>query len=93
MKARAKLRHQSAAVQVPIGLEEEFEGLVDRSKIDDSIIVQDAILAFMEPNVQKRFENWGPYEITQEQKGMFRIQARTERYGISKFLFVCKMVK
>ena len=28
-KARAKLRHQSAAVQVPIGLEEEFEGLVD----------------------------------------------------------------
>ena len=29
LKARAKLRHQSAAVQVPIGLEEEFEGLVD----------------------------------------------------------------
>lgn len=28
-QARAKLRHQSAAVQVPIGLEEEFEGLVD----------------------------------------------------------------
>jgi elongation factor G len=28
-KARSKLRHHSAAVQVPIGLEEEFEGLVD----------------------------------------------------------------
>lgn len=28
-QARAKLRHNSAAVQVPIGLEEDFEGLVD----------------------------------------------------------------
>ena len=29
VKARSKLRHHNAAVQVPIGLEEEFEGLVD----------------------------------------------------------------
>ncbi|XP_052193371.1 elongation factor G-1, mitochondrial isoform X1 [Diospyros lotus] len=28
-QARTKLRHNSAAVQVPIGLEEEFQGLVD----------------------------------------------------------------
>ena len=28
-KAHSKLRHHNAAVQVPIGLEEEFEGLVD----------------------------------------------------------------
>ncbi|XP_078447771.1 elongation factor G, mitochondrial-like [Wolffia australiana] len=28
-QARAKLRHHSAAVQVPIGLEEEFQGLID----------------------------------------------------------------
>ncbi|KAF3332660.1 elongation factor G [Carex littledalei] len=28
-QARSKLRHHSAAVQVPIGLEEEFQGLVD----------------------------------------------------------------
>ncbi|KAF8379207.1 hypothetical protein HHK36_028636 [Tetracentron sinense] len=28
-QARSKLRHNSAAVQVPIGLEEEFQGLVD----------------------------------------------------------------
>ena len=27
--ARAKLRHHSAAVQVPIGLEENFQGLID----------------------------------------------------------------
>ncbi|EAZ27513.1 hypothetical protein OsJ_11462 [Oryza sativa Japonica Group] len=29
LMARSKLRHHNAAVQVPIGLEEEFEGLVD----------------------------------------------------------------
>ncbi|KAL5706099.1 Elongation factor G-1 [Ranunculus cassubicifolius] len=28
-QARSKLRHHSAAVQVPIGLEEDFEGLID----------------------------------------------------------------
>lgn len=28
-QARSKLRHHSAAVQVPIGLEEDFQGLVD----------------------------------------------------------------
>ncbi|KAG9447830.1 hypothetical protein H6P81_013958 [Aristolochia fimbriata] len=32
-QARAKLRHHSAAVQVPMGLEEEFEGLVDLVKL------------------------------------------------------------
>jgi len=29
VNARSKLRHHHAAIQVPIGLEEEFEGLVD----------------------------------------------------------------
>ncbi|KAK4760233.1 hypothetical protein SAY87_023364 [Trapa incisa] len=32
-QARSKLRHNSAAVQVPIGLEEEFQGLVDLVKM------------------------------------------------------------
>lgn len=32
-QARSKLRHHSAAVQVPIGLEEEFHGLVDLVKM------------------------------------------------------------
>ncbi|OWM80153.1 hypothetical protein CDL15_Pgr019317 [Punica granatum] len=32
-QARAKLRHHSAAVQAPIGLEEEFQGLVDLVKM------------------------------------------------------------
>ncbi|KAK9733138.1 hypothetical protein RND81_04G046100 [Saponaria officinalis] len=31
-KARSKLRHHSAAVQVPIGLEDDFQGLVDLVK-------------------------------------------------------------
>lgn len=29
LQARAKLRHHSAAMQVPIGLEEDFKGLID----------------------------------------------------------------
>lgn len=29
LQARSKLRHHSAAVQVPIGLEEDFQGLID----------------------------------------------------------------
>lgn len=29
MQARTKLRHHNAAVQVPIGLEEDFKGLID----------------------------------------------------------------
>jgi len=29
VNTRSKLRHHNAAIQVPIGLEEEFEGLVD----------------------------------------------------------------
>ncbi|XP_050205079.1 elongation factor G-1, mitochondrial-like [Mercurialis annua] len=32
-QARAKLRHHSAAVQVPIGMEENFEGLIDLVKM------------------------------------------------------------
>ncbi|GLT60220.1 hypothetical protein SLA2020_329950 [Shorea laevis] len=32
-QARSKLRHHSAAVQVPIGLEEDFQGLVDLVKL------------------------------------------------------------
>ena len=33
---------------------------------DDYISVQCAMLAAMEPELQKRFENWGPYETINE---------------------------
>lgn len=32
-QARSKLRHHSAAVQVPIGLEDDFQGLIDLVKL------------------------------------------------------------
>ena len=41
------------------------------SRCDDYIVVQCALLAAMEPELQKRFENWGPYETIVEHKGMF----------------------
>jgi hypothetical protein len=34
-----------------------------QSKSNDSIIVQCVMLASMEPDLQKHFENWGAYEI------------------------------
>ena len=45
---------------------------VYQTRSDDYIIVQCAILAAMEPNLQKRFEDWGPYETIVELKGMFQ---------------------
>ena len=36
---------------------------------DDYIVVQCAMLAAMEPELQKRFENWGPFERINELKG------------------------
>ena len=49
---------------------------------DDYIAVQSAMLAVMEPELQKRFENWGPFGTINELKGMFRQQVRAERYEI-----------
>ena len=49
--------------------EEEMNLFYQRS--DDYIAVQCAMLAAMEPELQKRFENWGPSETINELKGMF----------------------
>ena len=62
-----------------------------QSRSDDSIAVQCIMLASMEPELQKRFENYGAYEIIVELTALFQQQARAERYEISKALFECKM--
>src|SRR5664279_4437422 len=64
-----------------------------QQRSDDYIGVQCAILAAMEPELQKRFENWGPYETIVELQGMFQKQARSERFEISQALLNCKMVE
>ena len=58
---------------------------------DDHIIVKCAILYSLEPELQKRFESHGAYEMVKELKTMFQVQARAERYEISEKFFTCKM--
>ena len=64
---------------------------VYESRSDDYIIVKCAILYSLEPELQKRFENHGAYEMVEELKTMFQTQARAERYEISEKFFTCKM--
>jgi hypothetical protein len=66
---------------------------VFQSRSDDCIAVQCAMLASMEPELQRRFEDWGPYETITELKGMFQQQARAERFEISQALLDCKMAE
>jgi hypothetical protein len=47
----------------------------------------------MEPDLQRKFENCGPYETLLELKGMFQQQTRAERYEISQALLDFKMVE
>ena len=51
------------------------------------------MLASMEPELQRRFEDWGPYETINEPKGMFQEQAMAERYEISQDLLDSKMAE
>ena len=71
---------------------EEAERLFQQHS-DDYITVQCALLAAMEPELQKRFETWGPYETINELKYLFQQQARAERFEISQTLIDCKMVE
>ena len=66
---------------------------VFQTRSDDYISVQCALLACMEPELQRRFEDWGPFETINELKNMFQQQARAERYEISQALLDCKMAE
>jgi hypothetical protein len=66
---------------------------VFQRRSDGYITVQCALLASMEPELQKRFQNWGPFETVNELKDLFQQQARAERYEISQALIDCKMAE
>jgi hypothetical protein len=61
--------------------------------VDDYVIVQCALLASMEPKLQKHFEDWGPFETINELKNLFQQKARAERYESSQALIDCKMAE
>ena len=75
----------------PLPVESEDVVNVYRARSDDYAIVQCAILYGLEPELQKRFEFTGAYEIIEELKVIFQTQARAESYEASEKFFNCKM--
>jgi hypothetical protein len=65
---------------------------VHETRKDDYMVVKCVVLYSLESELQKRFENHdGAFEIVEELKTMFEVQARAERYDISEKFFTCKM--
>jgi hypothetical protein len=51
------------------------------------------MLTTMSPNLQKQYEHTDAHSMIEGLRGMFENQARTERFNISKSLFVCKLAE
>ena len=49
------------------------------------------MLAHMEPDLPKQFENVEAYDMIESLKSMFQAQAKTERYQVSQALLSCKL--
>ena len=62
-----------------------------QTRSSDYTIVQNTMLAAMEPGLQKKFEDRGPYETIVELRNMFMKQVRTERFDLTHALLNCKM--
>jgi hypothetical protein len=60
---------------------------------DDVLIVNCLMLATMSPDLQKQYEHVDAYTMIQGLCGIFKNQARVERYNISKALFACKLAE
>ena len=69
----------------------EDETYVHQSKSDAQITVQCGMLASMDSELQKRFEDRTPYHMVQELKLAFQKQISEERFKLSKTLFNRKM--
>ena len=59
--------------------------------LDDSIIAACIMLASMSPGPQKQHEAMTAYEIVAHLKELFHEQARSERFEVSKLLFLSRM--
>ena len=64
----------------PAATAPEDERNVFLTRKNEHEVVQDRILFGLESELQKRFENYGPYELVEELKHMFQTHARVERY-------------
>ena len=60
---------------------------------DDSLEISCLMLACMEPDLQKQFEDQEAYDMIIALKDMFQTQARTERFNVSKAFLECKLTE
>lgn len=60
---------------------------------DDSLEISCLMLACMEPDLQKQFEDQEAYDMIIALKDMFQTQASTERFNVSKAFLECKLTE
>jgi hypothetical protein len=60
---------------------------------DDAVDMQCQMLACMNSELQKQYESTNPYDMIVGLHGMFKNQARVDRYNTSKSLFGCKLTQ
>jgi hypothetical protein len=77
---------------LPVGLT-AIDHKAHEKHCDDALNVSYLMLATMSPDMQKQYEHVDAYTMIHGLRGMFKNQARDERYNISKDLFVCKLVE
>ena len=59
--------------------------------IDESNEISCLMLASMEPDLQQQFENIEAFDMIENLKSMFQMQARTERFNVWRSLMDCKL--
>ncbi|KAM7502650.1 hypothetical protein LguiB_001554 [Lonicera macranthoides] len=59
--------------------------------LNDDLDVSCLMLASMNADLQKQFENMNAFDMVKELKSLFQEQARVERFETTKSLFSCKL--
>lgn len=59
--------------------------------VDESNEISCLMLASMEPDLQQKFENIEAFDMIENLKSMFQMQARTERFNFWRSLMDCKL--